>query len=75
MAGPEIVWRLKQKDLLTDQIGLVKMDGTIQFLLEKLQELWSHQGDALASEDEQVLILSSWFLKLDLSRKYPVGNI
>lgn len=25
VAGPEIVWRLKQKDLLTDQIGLVKM--------------------------------------------------
>ena len=37
-AGPEIVWRLKQKDLLTDQIGLVKMDSTIQFLLEKLRE-------------------------------------
>lgn len=38
VAGPETVWRLKQKDSLTDQIGVVKMDGTIQFLLEKLHE-------------------------------------
>ena len=36
MTGSEIIWRLNQKDLLTDQVGEVKTEVTTGFLPEKL---------------------------------------
>lgn len=35
MAGSEILWRLNQKDVLTDQVGEVKTEVTTGFLPEK----------------------------------------